>query len=86
MRLQLAKWGNSLAVRLPVDYLRAAGLKEGDEVEAEVTPLGEIRLVPAQPFDKGAFLERLRRLRRSLPVQSEGAGELIRRMRDEDRY
>jgi hypothetical protein len=43
--------------------------------------------MPAQPFDKGgAFLERLRRLRKSLPVQSETAGELIRRMRDEGRY
>ena len=86
MRLQLAKWGNSLAVRLPVDYLRAAGLKEGDEVEAEVTPLGEILLVPAQPFDKATFLDRLERLHARLPMQAEGAGELVRRMRDEDRY
>ena len=86
MRLQLSRWGNSLAVRLPVDYLRAAGLKEGDEVEAEVTPLGEIRLVPAQLFDKTAFLERLDRLHARLPLQAEGAGELIRRMRDQDRY
>ncbi len=86
MRLQLAKWGNSLAVRLPVDCLRAAGLQGGRQVEAAVTPLGEIRLTSAQPFDKGAFLERLRRLRKSLPVQSESAGELVRRMRDEDRY
>jgi len=86
MRLQLAKWGNSLAVRLPVDYLRAAGLKEGDEVEAEVTPLGEIRLRPAEAFDKAAFLERLDRLHARLPLQAEGAGELVRRMRDEDRY
>ena len=37
MRLQLAKWGNSLAVRLPVECTRAAGLREGDTVEAEVT-------------------------------------------------
>ena len=63
-----------------------ACLKEGDEVEAEVTPLGEIRLVAAQLFDKTAFLERLDRLHARLPLQAEGAGELIRRMRDEDRY
>ena len=86
MRLQLARWGNSLAVRLPVDYLRAAGLKEGDELEAEVTGLGEIRLTPARAFDKAEFLERLGRLHARLPLQSEGAGELIRRMRDGDRY
>lgn len=86
MRLRLAKWGNSLAVRLPVDYLRAAGLKEGDEVEAEVTASGEIRLMPTQAFDKAAFLERLGRLHARLPLQSEDAGDLIRRMRDGDRY
>ena len=86
MRLQVAKWGNSLAVRLPVECIRAAGLKEGDEVEAEVTPLGEIHLTPAQRFDKTAFLERLSQLHAKMPVQTESAGDLIRRMRDEDRY
>lgn len=86
MRLQVAKWGNSLAVRLPVECLRAAGLKEGDEVEAQITPIGEIRLVPTRVFDKPAFLARLNKLHARLPVQQESAGELIRRMRDEDRY
>ena len=86
MRLQLAKWGNSLAVRLPVECIRAAGLKEGDEVEAEVTAIGEIRLTPSQVFDKSAFLERLNKLHAKLPMQTESAGELIRRMRDQDRY
>ena len=32
MRLLISKWGNSLAVRLPVECTRAAGLKEGDSV------------------------------------------------------
>lgn len=86
MRLQLARWGNSLAIRLPVEYLRSAGLKEGDEVDAEVTPLGEIRLAPARPFDRTAFLRRLEQLHARLPMQQEGAGELVRRMRDEGRY
>ncbi len=86
MRLQVAKWGNSLAVRLPVECIRAAGLKEGDEVEAQMTPSGEIRLVPARVFDKPAFLARLNKLHARMPMQTEGAGEFIRRMRDEDRY
>jgi len=86
MRLQVAKWGNSLAVRLPAECARIAGLKAGDEVEAEVTPIGEIRLIPSRPFDKSAFLERLDKLHASMPVQTESAGELIRRMREEDRY
>ncbi|MEQ9564472.1 MAG: AbrB/MazE/SpoVT family DNA-binding domain-containing protein, partial [Pseudomonadales bacterium] len=28
--MQVAKWGNSLAVRLPADLVRELGLKEGD--------------------------------------------------------
>lgn len=30
--LQVAKWGNSLAVRLPAELVRELGLREGDEV------------------------------------------------------
>ena len=35
VKLQVAKWGNSLAVRLPNEYVRQAGLRAGDSVEAE---------------------------------------------------
>ncbi len=31
--MQVAKWGNSLAVRLPANLVAALGLKEGQEVE-----------------------------------------------------
>lgn len=31
--MQVAKWGNSLAVRLPASLARELGLKEGDRVE-----------------------------------------------------
>jgi len=86
MRLQLARWGNSLAIRLPVEYLRAAGLSEGDEIEAEAPPFGEIRLAPARPFDKAAFLARVGKLHARIPRQAESAGEVIRRMGDGDRY
>ena len=82
MRLQLAKWGNSLAVRLPVECTRAAGLREGDTVEAEVTPTGEIKLMPAKTFDKLAFLKRLRKLRANMPITS----ATVESMRREDRY
>lgn len=84
MRLQLAKWGNSLAIRLPVECIRAAGLKEGDELEAKVTPIGEIRLMPSRAFDQTAFLERLNKLHAEIPLQTEGASEFIRRLRDGD--
>jgi antitoxin MazE len=80
VRLQLARWGNSVAVRLPVEYLRAAGLKEGDEVEAEVTPMGEIKLTPAQAFDKATFLERLDELRAGMPMTE----PVIEQLRNEE--
>ena len=48
--------------------------------------LGEIRLAPARAFDKAAFLRRLRKLHARLPTQLESAGDLVRRMRDGDRY
>lgn len=82
MRLQVAKWGNSLAVRLPVECVRAAGLQEGDSVEAEITPAGEITLTPAKPFNKAAFLDRVRKLRSNMPMTE----PVVEQMRREARY
>ena len=31
--MHIAKWGNSLAVRLPAQLVRDLGLKEGDEID-----------------------------------------------------
>lgn len=33
MGMQVSKWGNSLAVRLPAALVKKLGLKEGDEIE-----------------------------------------------------
>ena len=82
MKLQVAKWGNSLAVRLPAECTRAAGLRVGDSVEAEVTPAGEITLTPAKPFDKAAFLARTRKRRAAMPLTE----ATVERMRKEARY
>jgi antitoxin MazE len=82
MKLQVAKWGNSLAVRLPVQCTRAAGLCEGDSVEAEVTSAGEITLIPARPFDKADFLIRARKRRAAMPLTEATVG----RMRKHARY
>ncbi|MDR0781502.1 MAG: AbrB/MazE/SpoVT family DNA-binding domain-containing protein [Pseudomonadales bacterium] len=58
MKLQIAKWGNSLAVRLPVAYTRIAGLREGDNIETQVSSAGAITLTPAKSFDKSASVHR----------------------------
>ena len=82
MRLQLAKWGNSLAVRLPAECIRATGLRPGDSVEAEITPAGKITLTPSTPFNKTAFLQQLRKRRRSMPITE----PVVERMRRTARY
>ena len=82
MRLQIARWGNSLAVRLPVECTRATGLKEGDSVEASITPTGEITLAPERVFDKGAFLARITKLHAAMPMTA----PVVETMRQEERY
>ena len=82
MKLQVAKWGNSLAVRLPAECIRAAGLMAGDSVEAQVSPAGEITLTPTQAFDKAAFLEKARKSRARMQMTS----ATVETMRQEDRY
>ena len=47
MNLQVAKWGNSLALRIPAEYVRSIGIKEGDSVEACLTVDGGLTIRPA---------------------------------------
>lgn len=64
--MQVAKWGNSLAVRLPAAVVDALALKEGDEIEIYVAD----RLafgVARKPGPKD-LLERLRAFRGRLPA------------------
>ncbi len=82
MRLQISRWGNSLAVRLPVECTRATGLQEGDIVEASITPAGAITLVPERDFDKAAFLARIARLHTTMPMTA----PVVETMRQEERY
>jgi prevent-host-death family protein len=44
------------------------------------------RLVPATASRKPIDIEALRKLTDSMPMQSQGAGEFVREMRDSDRY
>jgi len=66
--MQVAKWGNSLAVRLPSELVEALNLKEGDQIEIRIADAREfeVRRDPARQRAL-ARLRRLRRLRRPLP-------------------
>jgi antitoxin MazE len=40
--MRISKWGNSLAVRLPVELIEALNLREGDEVELSGLEPGQL--------------------------------------------
>jgi antitoxin MazE len=63
--MQVAKWGNSLAVRLPTAVVDALGLKEGDEIDIKVA--GERAFDVDLDRSRERALERIRALRRPLP-------------------
>ncbi len=43
--MKVAKWGNSLAIRLPAAVVEALGLKEGDDIEVRVSKESAIDLM-----------------------------------------
>ncbi|MFZ5617549.1 MAG: AbrB/MazE/SpoVT family DNA-binding domain-containing protein [Pseudomonadota bacterium] len=59
--MQVAKWGNSLAVRLPAAVVEALGLKEGDDIEFCV--LGEKLFGVNRPLTLDERLDILQRFR-----------------------
>lgn len=63
--MQVAKWGNSLAVRLPAAVVKALDLKEGDEIEIRIA--GSRSFAVARDPRRSDALERIRALRRPLP-------------------
>lgn len=65
--MQVAKWGNSLAVRLPADLVRELGLKEGDQID--LVKDDETLLVRRQPR-ANEILQGLRRFRGKLPADA----------------
>jgi antitoxin MazE len=64
--MQVAKWGNSLAIRLPAVVVQALELKEGDEIEIHILDTRELS-VARKPTRKD-LLKRLRAFRGRLPA------------------
>lgn len=63
--MRVAKWGNSLAVRLPAAVVEALDLKEGDQIEIRIAGQREFEVKRDRSKEKA--LARLRQLRRPLP-------------------
>jgi antitoxin MazE len=64
--MQVSKWGNSLAVRLPSTVVDALALKEGDQIEIRIVGKRVFEVRRDQSRDRA--LARLRKLRRPLPA------------------
>jgi len=64
--MQVAKWGNSLAVRLPAAVVDALQLKEGDDIEIRV--VGERNFELEKKLGSRELLARLRKYRGRLPA------------------
>jgi antitoxin MazE len=64
--MQVSKWGNSLAVRLPAAVVEVLGLKEGDDIEIGVAD--ERKFLVRRSASRREILERLRKYRGLIPA------------------
>ncbi|RYF93145.1 MAG: AbrB/MazE/SpoVT family DNA-binding domain-containing protein [Caulobacteraceae bacterium] len=64
--MRVARWGNSLALRLPATVVEAMDLKEGDDVDVHVA--GARALEIENKPSREQLLARLRKYRGRLPA------------------
>ena len=64
--MQVSKWGNSLAIRLPASVVQALNLREGDDIEVLVAD-ERVFKVRKKPGREDIF-RRLRQFRGKLPI------------------
>ena len=64
--MQVSKWGNSLAIRLPASVVEVLGLKEGDDIEIHLA--GERAFEIKKTPGTRELLARLRKYRGRLPA------------------
>lgn len=65
LSMQVSKWGNSLAIRLPAAVVEALELKEGDDIQIRVA--GERSFEVERMPSRADIIARLRALRGSIP-------------------
>jgi antitoxin MazE len=61
--IKVARWGNSLALRLPVGLVRQLGIKEGDTIDGDRLTLHK----SVDHVEREAALARIRAMRVPLP-------------------
>lgn len=75
MDLQVAKWGNSLALRIPSEVARQLGLHEGSTVEVQLTVDGSLSIRPAR-WNRKAFALELTEALSAMPMSEPVIEEL----------
>lgn len=81
MKIQISKWGNSLALRIPAEVVKQIHLKEGDKVEATLSTNGTLIIKP-QKLDRKTLAKMARELRDSMKMGKSVMDEV----RSEARY
>lgn len=81
MNIQISKWGNSLALRIPATLIKQIQLKDGDKVEATLSKDGSLIIRP-QKLDRKAIAAELKAFRDTLKMGKSVMDEL----RSEARY
>lgn len=65
--MKVAKWGNSLAIRIPADVAQALNIKEGDDIDLCNLPGDQYGLILERRIRKAA-IERIRKMAVALPA------------------
>ena len=81
LNIQISKWGNSLALRIPATLIKQIQLKDGDQVEATLSKDGAIIIRP-QKLDRKAIAAQLKAFRDTLKMGKSVMDEV----RSEARY
>lgn len=64
-RMKIAKWGNSLAIRIPADVVKELGLTEGGTVDVNALSGGRLEL--RKDDRRAVWLTKIDALARPLP-------------------
>jgi antitoxin MazE len=65
--MQVAKWGNSLAIRIPASVVEALKLQEGDEIDVRLPANARAFEIERKP-KASDFLVRIRKFRGLVPA------------------
>ncbi len=81
LNIQISKWGNSLALRIPATLIKQIQLKDGDKVEATQSKDCSLIIRP-QKLDRKAIAAQLKAFRDTLKMGK----SVMHEVRSEARY